>query len=160
MKKLFLLAAAVFCLSNAPAFASVPEGSAISPAVLAPLGAWVSQAMHTKLAFLPLATASGWQLKTSIGLEGVQQARSIAAYLPGRIIVNNVTWDEESVRMQSYLVHELVHHAQLMSRRTYPCAQAKEREAYTLQNQWLVEHGESPIYGQSWIDAMSRCRDS
>jgi hypothetical protein len=105
----------------------------------------------------PIATASGRTLKTALGLEGVQQARSLAAYLPGQIIINNIIWDPESLRSESYVVHELVHHAQLLSGRQYPCHAAKEREAYTLQNQWLTEHGDEPIVSQSWIDRMSAC---
>jgi hypothetical protein len=98
------------------------------------------------------------QLKTSLGLKGVQQARAMAAYLPGRIILNNIAWDPQSLRSQSYLVHELVHHAQLISGKRYQCDDAKEREAYTLQNRWLVEHGEEPIVDESFIAKISACK--
>jgi len=57
-------------------------------------------------------------------------------------------------------VHELVHHAQLLSRKEYPCHAAKEREAYMMQNQWLTEHGESEIVSQEWIDKVSACGTS
>ena len=59
--------------------------------------------------------------------------------------------------MQSYLVHELVHHAQLLSRKKYECDAAKEREAYTLQNKWLLEHGERPLVSNQWIEKISSC---
>jgi hypothetical protein len=138
--------------------AAVPDGTMISAAILSPIARWVENASHMRIHSLPIVTASGFRLKTSLGLEGVQQARSIAAYIPGQIIINNIVWDPESLRAQSYLVHEMVHHAQTLSGRTYPCHNAKEREAYILQNQWLAEHGESPLYNQYWINEFSACR--
>ncbi len=138
--------------------AAVPEGEALSPALVKNAAAWVASAMHIKVPFLPLATASGAQLKNSLGLEGALRARSMAAYIPGRIIVNNTTWDAESVTMQSYLVHEMVHHAQLFAGHKYACNGAKEREAYTLQNRWLQEHGAEPLYDSAFIDNVSRCK--
>lgn len=142
---------------SAPVQAAVPDGTMISASTLAPLARWVENASHMKIHSLPIVTASGFRLKTSLGLEGVQQARSVAAYLPGQIIINNIMWDPESVRAKSYLVHEMVHHAQTLAGRRYPCHDAKEREAYILQNQWLVQHGEDPIYDQSWINEVSSC---
>ena len=139
-------------------FASVPDGTRIDEGTMRPLAAWVSQATGVKIHNLPIATASGSILKNSLGLEGIQQARSMAAYLPGQIIVNNVIWDPDSVRSQSYVLHELVHHAQLLSGKHYACRAAKEREAYELQNRWLAEHGEEPIFSESWVEQMSACR--
>src|ERR1700761_2199691 len=127
------------------AYATVTDGTRISNDDLQPLASWVEDAMGMKMKALPITTASLNRLKTSLGLKGVQQARAAAAYLPGQIVISNVIWDPESLRSQSYLVHELVHHAQLLSRKQYPCHAAKEREAYMLQNQWLAEHGEDPI---------------
>jgi hypothetical protein len=113
--------------------------------------------MDVQMVSLPITTASASELKTSLGLKGVQQARAMAAYLPGQIVLNNVAWDPDSVISQSYLVHELVHHAQLISGRHYACDDAKEREAYTFQNLWLTQHGESPIVTQAFIDKISAC---
>ena len=110
-----------------------------------------------KIHALPMVVASGFKLKTSLGLQGVQQARSVAAYLPGQIIINNIIWDPDSVRAHSYLVHEMVHHAQTLNAKRYACNDAKERDAYMLQNRWLVERGEDPIYDQDWIDEVSVC---
>ncbi len=146
---------ALFFSINAQA--AVPDGTVISAATLSPIARWVEKASHMRIHALPIVTASGFRLKTSLGLEGVQQARSMAAYLPGQIIINNILWDPESLRAQSYLVHEMVHHAQTLAGRKYPCHDAKEREAYLLQNQWLVEHGEDPIYDQGWINDVSAC---
>lgn len=137
--------------------AAVEDGTTISQEQMKPLAEWVSKAMNVPMDALPHAIASGARLKTSLGLSGVQQARSMAAYLPGQLYVNNVVWDPDSVRAQSYVLHELVHHAQLLSGRAYACHDAKEREAYTLQNQWLAEHGEAPAVTQDFIDKISAC---
>ncbi len=137
--------------------AAVPDGTRISGAEVASLIVWVEKAMSVNIPVAPIITASGRVLKTSMGLEGVQAARSMAAYLPGQIIINNIIWDPESLSAQSYLVHELVHHAQLLSGRTYACHNAKEREAYTLQNQWMTDHGEEPIVSEGWINRLSSC---
>ena len=139
------------------AFGAVSDGEVISAETMAPLASWVEEATHTTMEALPIATASGTKLKTALALHGVQQARAAAAYLPGRIYISNMIWDPESIRSQSYIVHELVHHAQLVSRREYPCHAAKEREAYMLQNQWLAEHNQPPIVSQEWIDNISSC---
>ncbi len=148
------LVAFIICV---PLQAAVPDGTMISASVLSPIARWVEQASHMRIHSLPIVTASGFRLKTSLGLEGVQQARSIAAYLPGHIIINNIMWDPESMRSRSYLVHEMVHHAQTLSGRRYPCHNAREREAYLLQNRWLVEHGDDPIFSQDWINQASSC---
>lgn len=140
--------------------AAVEDGTTISQEQLKPLAEWVSKTMNVPIEALPRAIASGTRLKTSLGLTGVQQARSMAAYLPGQVFINNVVWDPDSVRSQSYVLHELVHHAQLLSGRTYACHDAKEREAYTLQNQWLSEHGEEPAVTQDFIDKISACGQS
>jgi hypothetical protein len=148
---------ALLVLANCAQTGRVSDGTILPPETVKPYANWVQTAMNVDMSSLPITTASGKQLKTSLGLKGVQQARAMAAYLPGRIILNNVAWDSESLRSQSYLVHELVHHAQLISGRHYACNDAKEREAYTLQNQWLIQHGEEPIVDQAFIDKISEC---
>ena len=159
MKYFLCIAAVTLALFfSSPAQAAVPDGTIISASVMQPLARWVENASRMKIHSLPIVTASGFRLKTSLGLQGVQQARSVAAYLPGQIIINNIMWDPESPRAKSYLVHEMVHHAQTLAGKTYPCHDAKERDAYILQNRWLVEHGEDPLYSQSWIDEVSACR--
>jgi hypothetical protein len=159
MKYIFVVLALLGSIFIAPnkASAVVSDGTILTADIMSPLVAWVSEKTHVKITAAPIATASGRILKTALGLEGEQQARSMAAYLPGQIIINNIIWDPESLRAESYIVHELVHHAQLLSGRSYACHEAKEREAYTLQNQWLAEHGEDPIVTESWIERMSAC---
>ena len=158
MKRIFASLVLLAGLSPSFSLASVPDGTRIDAETLRPLAAWVSQATGVKIRNLPIATASGSILKTSLGLEGIQQARSMAAYLPGQIVINNIIWDPESIRSQSYVLHEMVHHAQLLSGKHFACHAAKEREAYELQNRWLAEHGEDPIFSESWVNQMSACK--
>lgn len=100
------------------------------------------------------------QLEKALSLRSVSAAQAMGAYLLGRIYLREEAWNPESFRAQSYLVHELVHHIQLVSHRSYPCHAVKEREAYMLQNEWLQEHGQAPIVSQSWIDRISSCQGS
>jgi len=137
--------------------AAVPDGTIISPETVAPLARWVEKETHVPIHALPITIASGSKLKTALGLEGTQQARSVAAYIPGQIIINNIVWDEQSARAQSYMVHELKHHTDTLTGRKYACHNAKERDAYMLQNKWLAEHGEDPIYSQERIEQLSKC---
>jgi hypothetical protein len=158
MKKYFALLVLVALTFSNNASAAVSDGTMISQETMRPLASWVEKQMGVKMRSLPFATASGRLLKTSLGLRGAQQARSMAAYIPGRIIVNNIIWDADSVRAQSYLLHELVHHAQMLSGKKYPCHLAKEQEAYTLQNRWLAEMGEDEAVSDEWIASKSSCR--
>jgi hypothetical protein len=151
---LFLILA-VLCMS--PLWSAVEDGTLISQKEMQPLAQWVGEAMQVKMRNLPIGVASGTRLKFTLGLQGAQRARSVAAYVPGQIIVNHVIWDPDSIRSQSYVVHELVHHAQALSGKRYPCQAAKEREAYVLQNRWLSERGEDPIVSDYWIDNKSAC---
>ena len=161
MKKLYSVACLFTLLSLANcADTSVADGTTIPPTTVQPLANWVEKQTGVVMVALPITEASGMRLKTALGLEGVQQARAVAAYIPGQIIINNIIWDPSSTVSKSYLVHELVHHAQLFSGKVYPCPEAKEREAYTLQNKWLVEHGESPIVDEDWISNISECKVS
>ncbi|MDX2028937.1 MAG: DUF6647 family protein [Alphaproteobacteria bacterium] len=148
----------LIALANCAQTSAVSDGTTIPSETLAPLASWVGQATKVPMVSLPITVASNTRLKSAMGLEGVQQARAMAAYLPGQIVINNLAWDPESLRSQSYLVHELVHHAQLLSGRKYACHAAKESEAYRLQNQWLVEHGLSAITSDQWIAEIASCK--
>lgn len=139
------------------ASAAVSDGTVIADSALKPLAAWVSQATHVTIDLLPSAVASDKKLQKALHLEDVQHAGAVGAYLSGRLIISNRVWDPNSLEAQSYVVHELVHHAQFLSGRTYPCHAAKEREAYMLQSAWLLEHGLQPIVTQDWIENMASC---
>lgn len=144
-------------LANASACAAIPEDTEIDSKSLLPLAAWIEKATHVDMQVMPMVTASNDDLSRALQIENVQQAGAMAAYIPGQIFIRSDKWDATSVKMQSYLVHELVHHAQLISGKTYPCPAAKERAAYQLQNRWLAEKGLPPIATQTWIDAHASC---
>ena len=152
--------------------AVVPDGTQLSDAGLG------QQSMHVDASSLPTVTVSGTELRKAEALgrgseaifidnaivegprelEAMHKEHAAAAYMPGRVLLSSSTWDPHSLRSQSYLVHELVHHAQFISGRQYPCRAAREREAYTVQNRWLVEPGGTPIVTEKFIDTISACR--
>lgn len=72
------------------------------------------------------------------------KASAVSMYLDNlQIVVLPDNWQETSIRDQSALLHELVHHAQLMAGRIFACQQAAEEEAYRLQSNWLEAHDDS-----------------
>lgn len=144
-------------VSSTPSYAVVEDGTHVDQNDVWPLMEWVEAQTGVKVPGLPTVTASGTRLKTAMGLQGIQQARSMAAYIPGQVIINHVIWDRTSVRSTSYLVHELVHHAQFFSNKKYACNNEKEREAYEMQNKWLAERGEGPIVTERFIKDISSC---
>ena len=155
VKIIFTVLALFVCAAPAAALAD----TTISDEALQPLAAWVGQATGVEMIVLPTAVVSDRKLEKMLHIEDAQHAGAAGAYLPGRIAISSQVWDPTSLTAQSYLVHELVHHAQFLSGHDYPCHAAKEREAYTLQNRWLTEHGLKPVTSQAWIDSMSRCAD-
>jgi hypothetical protein len=53
---------------------------------------------------------------------------------------------------QSTLLHELVHHVQMVTGMDYPCPAARERLAYGLQALWLKERGVEDPYAAMGVD--------
>ena len=142
---------------SATAKAEVNDGTMIEFSTLMPLASWVEKATNVKFSFLPIAVASDRKLERALRIEDVQRAGAVGAYVPGRLMISNEVWDPDSLQAQSYVVHELVHHAQWVSGRTYACNEAKEREAYVLQSRWLTEHGQKPLVDQAFIKKMATC---
>ena len=73
-------------------------------------------------------------------------------------------WSEISLRDQSELVHELVHHFQNAHALKYQCGAEREKLAYELQIAWLREQGIKDPYELLEINAFyvimaSVCRD-
>ncbi len=154
---LFALIVFVAAFVASGASAAVSDGTKISAEQLAPLAAWVELHTHVPMQILPTAVASDRKLEKALHFDDAQYAGAVGAYMPGRLVVSNRVWDPASLEAQSYVVHELVHHAQFLNSRAYPCHAAKEREAYMLQSEWLIEHGQKPIVTQAWIDRMASC---
>jgi hypothetical protein len=128
---------------------------------VAPLMQWVSMRMSVPVQSLPIVFVSRARLVEKIGDPLRQAARQAAVaralYVPGEVVIDDEFWDESDTRTISFLVHELVHHAQLVSGRPYACQNAKEWEAYKLQNMWLSENGLAPAVDEKWIAHMSDC---
>jgi hypothetical protein len=151
---LFLLAA---CLTVA-APASLKAEETIPNAFMRPLMNWIGESMGVRVAQLPRATVSLERMLGEIGHPQRQSALARAMYIPGQIIIDDTFWDPGDQRKVSFLLHELVHHAQYVTRRRYPCARAKEWEAYRLQNLWLIERGLPPAVDEEFIARMASCK--
>ncbi|MEJ0062049.1 MAG: DUF6647 family protein [Alphaproteobacteria bacterium] len=142
---------------NGGARADVPDGTAIDRAMVQDLQKWVERETGYHMPNQPAVVASQEKFQLVMNMKGVHYADARAMYIPGMVILDNETWEQDDPIQVSLLVHELVHHAQLFSKRKYPCDDAREYEAYTIQNKWLEEKGEHPFASQAWIDRMSRC---
>ena len=129
----------------------------VSSEFASPLMRWVSEKMNVSVPYLPRMVVSRNQMVALIGNPQRQAALARALYVPNMVVIDEEFWDADNTRTVSFLVHELVHHAQLFNGRKYPCANAKEREAYTLQNEWLAEHGLPPAVDESWVEQMAVC---
>lgn len=144
----------VLLLISAPLRA---EPSVVPAQFVAPLMQWVSVRMSIPVTNLPEVVASREQMIAKIGDPQRQSALARALYVPGEVVIDDEFWDASDTRTVSFLVHELVHHAQLVSGRSYACHNAKEWEAYKLQNMWLAEHGLPPAVEEKWIARMADC---
>jgi hypothetical protein len=65
-------------------------------------------------------------------------------------------WDQNNIRDQSILLHELIHDVQLFNRDWY-CLQEPEWETYKLQDKWLQEQGMESGFDWLYIYFLSRC---
>ena len=145
----------------APVRASVEEGRSVDPALVGALMAWVEQHVGTKVPTLPQVIASHSEFRGLLRAAGGSFAgRPQAIYAAGKVVVDHLNWDPEESTQLSLLVHELVHHAQrYLPRSTWSCPDAREAQAYNLQNLWLEEHGHQPFVRASWIARVSSCAD-
>ncbi|MGB4100571.1 MAG: DUF6647 family protein [Alphaproteobacteria bacterium] len=140
--------------------AEVPDGTKVDAGMVGKLMSWIEKETGYRAPNLPTVIASQEKFRMVMSMNGVHYADARAMYIPGMVILDNEAWEADDPVQISLLVHELVHHAQLFSKRKYACADAKEYEAYIIQNKWLEAHGARPFASQTWIDEMSRCRNS
>lgn len=159
--KMFILLAFITALTLGlpqTAKADFEDGAVIPAATIAPLMAWVEVQTGVKVPSLPRVVASHSRLSEVVRGMGRVSGRARALYVGGMVILDHRSFDVEDDTQISLLVHELVHYAQSFKRNaTWDCAQAKEVEAYTLQNQWLEERDHSPFVRASWINRMAAC---
>jgi len=138
--------------------AEYQEGSIIPAGIIAPLMAWVETQTGVRVPALPTVVASRAQLKEIVSRMGRLAGRAQALYVGGRVVLDHEYFDTEDTTQMSLLVHELVHYAQSFKRGgAWACPQAKEVEAYTLQNKWLEQQGRSPFVRASWIARAAAC---
>jgi len=160
MKKLsfILFVLALFLGFAAPARADVDDGTVLTAKTVAPLMAWVEKQTGVKVPVLPQVIASHTQFREILGRMGGRFAgRPRSVYTSGRVILDNLYWDEDDPTEMSLLVHELVHYAQSYMNIAWACPDAREAMAYTLQNKWLEENDHSPFVDASWVRRMSSC---
>ncbi|MBI3419326.1 MAG: hypothetical protein HY053_04250 [Proteobacteria bacterium] len=122
--------------------------------------AWVEAHTNVRVAYLPRVISSREAMVEKIGDPQRQSALARALYVPGEVVIDDQFWDPTDTRTISFLVHELVHHAQQYRGVAYACNNTKEWEAYRLQNLWLAERGLPPVVDDSWIAQMARCDSS
>jgi hypothetical protein len=146
-------------LGSGAARAEVADGTRIASGLVGNLLSWITSQTGYVAPSQPVVLASEEKFQLVMQMKGVHYADARAMYIPGMVILDNNSWEESDPVQISLLVHELVHHAQLFSKRKYACADAKEYEAYSIQNKWLEQHGQAPFASQAWIDRMSRCEN-
>jgi len=79
----------------------------------------------------------------------------IEAITDGGVIFLEAHW--KPVRDDYVLLHELVHFQQFESGKDFQCVGQKELEAYTLQDQWVVEHGRGKRPDKFTVFVISQC---
>ena len=82
-----------------------------------------------------------------------------AAYLNGTIYfpIRSIVHFQE-LPFQALAIHELIHAAQAVNHRFYACTSQQETEAYSLQNQYLAEHGQFPAMAAEKIAELNKCQ--
>ena len=165
------------------AFAAEGSRPALAPAappsdeVAVPLGtlaetvaAWVAEALDAPLvAEMPRIRKldAADMMATFHGMEA-QPARHVALKIVAlydddtRTIYLPEGWTGSTPAELSVLVHEMVHHEQNLSRRSFACPSAREAEAFNLQERWLVLFGTNleAEFGLNVLArlALTRCR--
>ena len=142
--------------------ADVEDGTVVDAQIVAPLMAWVERQTGVRVPSLPHVVASREQFRAILARMGGRTAgRARSLYLAGEVLLDNEMWDPEDSTELSLLVHELVHYAQsYMPRSAWSCRDAREAQAYTLQNKWLDEQGHNAFVSASWIRRVSSCGDA
>lgn len=153
-----LLVSLLLCAFPHQAKADFEDGDVVPASVVAPLMAWVEAHIGVKTPQLPIVVASHSRLTSIVKGIGRISGRARALYVNGAVVLDHRSFDVEDDVQLSLLLHELVHYAQSFKRSgAWACPQAKEVEAYTLQNQWLEEHDHGPFVRASWINRMASC---
>lgn len=136
--------------------ASFAQAEPVEPGQLELARKYVQMEMHMSTLSTPNVDQTEEDWARAMKNLPVGEARPVARYLPGLLIIApyfKAEWE------MPWLIHEMVHHAQLYSGRSYSCVAAKEREAYEIQNKFSVQFGyQGTTVSETFIEAHSRCR--
>ena len=127
--------------------------------LVATLMAWIAAhssfgvAQTPHIQFVPKREMSGAYARA---VNDVNHFQVHAFYLPstGTVYLPR-SWQTTDLRDESVLVHELVHHLQKTNNVEVSCPAALERQAYTLQFDWLREQGVADPYEFTGIDILT-----
>lgn len=137
----------------------VPDGAMLPRNEIEPLAAWVAAQTGIALQMLPVVVASRTALNSVNSTAQLARAGEVLKgyYVPGVVVIDNSAWRPDDLVEVSYLVHELVHHAQYEAGVTGACRAELEQQAYRLQNLWLEAQGLAPLNTDDWIENKATC---
>lgn len=142
-------------LYSVQAHAYVPENTLIDSRTIKPLMEWVERKIKVKVPVYPTVVASRERLDKEVdNASKICIGHPLSVYVPGTVILDHITWASDDPIQVSILVHELVHHAQFYMKKNWKAGE-RERQAYRLQNRWLVEHNLTPFFTTAWINRAS-----
>jgi hypothetical protein len=137
--------------------------SVVGQALFDQLVAWIAinTSYDLMMVYTDPPTISFCQVGETIDYEHADllvDASLLAAYdRQERHIFLTHPWSPLNLFDQSVLLHELIHDVQLENR-DWDCPGAPEREAYLLQDKWLVEHGVEHAFDWRMISLLSLCQ--
>lgn len=161
MKKilLFCTAFAVFFGAALPGHCETKKNH-VPVRMVSELMSWVRKQTGIAVPVLPTVIVSHERFIKVLDQHSVQAiGRPQSLYYGRMIVLDDETWNIKDARQVSLLVHELVHYAQDFSKTKWACSNAKEAQAYRLQNKWLVRNGYKPFATEAWIKQVSACGD-
>lgn len=159
MKNYFLMSTLLIALAiGAPnlVHAETEDGTMVNVALVAKLMSWVERETGASVPVLPSVISSHSRMWKAVGSRATA-GHPEAVFAGGTIILDSDKWDVQDPRQISLLVHEMVHYAQSFMRKNWACNDAKEQQAYRLQNKWLAQHGKPAFASAAWIERLSSC---
>lgn len=159
MKNYFLSATLTLLLAVcAPslAHAETEDGAMVNAALVGKLIAWVERETGASVPVLPTVISSHSRMWKAVGSRATA-GHPEAVFAGGTILLDSDNWDAKDPRQVSLLVHEMVHYAQSFMHKNWACNDAKEQQAYRLQNKWLAQNGQPAFASASWIERLSSC---
>jgi uncharacterized lipoprotein YmbA len=112
-----------------------------------PLAEFVAEQTGYKMNRLPKVVFDREAMMQRLREGGVESSPWHALYhrKTRTVYVDHVRYDLSNVHGEAMTVHELVHHGQLLSKKTFACQGEREAEAYAVQNAYLAKHGIRPL---------------